>query len=61
MSREGRSGQLKPHAVCCGAVYTLCFLCGDEKQVVTFGPYRCEITCYKYNMSGRCVRGHNRP
>ncbi len=30
-----------------------CFLAGDgEKQLVQLGPYRTEITCYKWHFKG---------
>jgi hypothetical protein len=34
------------------ALYTLCFLCGEESNIVTLGPYRTEITCHKYRSRG---------
>jgi poly(U)-specific endoribonuclease len=30
------------------ALYTLCFLAGEENNLVQLGPYMVEITCYKY-------------
>ena len=35
------------------ALYTMCFMTGDDKTIVTCGPYRMEITCYKYSNRGK--------
>ena len=29
------------------ALYTLCFLCGEDKETVFVGPYKVELTCHK--------------
>lgn len=35
------------------ALYTICFLQQQEKSIVNCGPYRVEITCYKYTSRGK--------
>ena len=30
------------------ALYTLCFFCGEEKNIVQLGPYAVEVTCYRW-------------
>lgn len=44
-------------------VYTMCFLAGGEheKQLVKFGPYNVEITCYAYNTRGRRAQHMHTP
>jgi poly(U)-specific endoribonuclease len=43
------------------ALYTLCFVAGDEKNVVRCGPYRMELTCYKYTSRGKKYIGTSFP
>lgn len=31
------------------ALFTLCFLNGNEDNVIVLGPYRCNIKCYKFS------------
>jgi len=39
------------------ALLTLCFLAGEQENIVTVGPYRALITCYKFNSRGKTYIG----
>eukprot|EP00618_Florenciella_parvula_P019046 CAMPEP_0119473686 /NCGR_PEP_ID=MMETSP1344-20130328/5242_1 /TAXON_ID=236787 /ORGANISM="Florenciella parvula, Strain CCMP2471" /LENGTH=228 /DNA_ID=CAMNT_0007506849 /DNA_START=155 /DNA_END=842 /DNA_ORIENTATION=- len=39
------------------ALYSLCFLGGEEKQVVQIGPYTVEVTCYNMRHRGKTYIG----
>lgn len=43
------------------ALYTMCFLAGEEKTIVKCGPYRMELTCYKYTSRGHKYIGTSFP
>lgn len=35
------------------ALYTLCFFSGQEKSIVQCGPYKVEMTCFRWNAAGK--------
>ena len=43
------------------ALYTICFLVGEEKSIVKCGPYRMELTCYKFTSQGKNYIGTSFP
>lgn len=43
------------------ALYTLCFVCGEESNFVEIGPYDVIIQCYKYQSKGETYIGTSFP
>lgn len=43
------------------ALYSLCFLAGEEKQIVEIGPYMVEVTCYNMHHRGKDYVGTSFP